>query len=603
MSRWPAFAVLFLLPAAPASAQSAAPPKPPARDARAAQAAAADPILAALLAELERARRLTGLTEPIYYLEASADDSQNFITGATLGASFAPTRVRLRPIRVQVRVGSPKFDNTNSVFTDFSSAPRYDSGSLPVDGPLLSLRHTLWLAFDSAYKSAAEAIARKRAALRSVTVADPLPDFSPAPPVTLIEPVTRVKLDEEALAGRVRDLSAIFLGYPEIASSAVDLEVGQGAYYFVNSEGAAIRIPDRLASFRVRAATQAPDGMPLHDGDVAEVLDPGRLPSGEELRRMVTEVAENLRSLSRAPAGANYLGPVLFEPRAAAQIFAEIFAEHLAIQPRPVSEPGRPLPVMVRDFEGRTGARVLPEFLSAEDDPLQTEWQGAALAGHYRVDLEGVAARPLKLVENGILRAVLATRTPVREAPESNGHARLPGMFGQKAPRIGNLFVSTSRSEPLDVLKKQLLEAAARQNKPYGILVRKMDYPSAGSFDDLRALSQRAARSGGGGRPVSAPVLIYRVYPDGREELVRGLRFRNFSARSFRDIIAASTERALLNYIDNGAPLALMGAGNFVVGCSVVAPGVLFEELELEALDEQLPKPPIVPPPSLGGGD
>jgi hypothetical protein len=599
MNRWPVLALLLPVFGAGAGAQT---PTPAAKDPRVAQAIATDPVFAALLLELDRARTLTGLTDPVYYLDLAVDDSQNFVTGATLGAAFAPSRVRFRPVRLQVRVGSHKFDNTNSIYSDLYSGTRFDAESLPVDGPLLSLRHTLWLGFDRAYKTAAEAIARKRAALRAVSVSHPLPDFSPAPPLILLEPPATVKLDEEALIGRIRSLSALFLAYPEITASTVDLEVAQGTFYFANSEGAAIRIPDRLASVRVRAVTQAPDGMPLHDGDAAEVLDPASFPAEAQLRRMVEDVAGNLRALGRAPAGANYVGPVLFEPQAAAQIFAEIFAEHLAIQPRPVSEPGRPLPLMVRDFEGRIGARVLPEFLDAADDPLQTSWEGAPLAGHYRVDLEGVAARPVSLVENGILKAVLATRQPVRDAVASNGHARLPGMFGQKIPRIGNLFVSASRSQPLEALKKELAAAAARQNKSYGLLVRKMDYPSTGSLGDLRALSQRAMRSGGGGRPVSAPVLIYRVYPDGREELVRGLRFRNFSARSFRDVAAASSERALLNYIDNGAPLALMGAGSFVVGCSVVAPGVLFEELELEALDEQPPKLPIVPPPALGGG-
>jgi hypothetical protein len=580
----------------------ATPAQPPAAKARVSQALESDPILAALAQELQRARLLTGLGDPIYYLEASADDSQNFTIGATLGAAFAPANVRLRPLRVQVRVGSPQFDNTNSVFSDYYSGARYDSPTLPIDGPLLALRHTVWLALDRAYKAAVEAASRKRAALRGVTVSDPLPDFTSAPAVTLIEPVVRGKIDEEAITQKVRDLSAVFLNYPEIAGSNVEAQVGFGYFYFLNSEGTAIRIPDNLASFSVRAYRQAADGMPLHDGAVVQVLDPAKLPGDDDLRRAVDDVARNLAMLGSAPRGDSYIGPVLFEPRAAAQVFGEIFAEHLAVQPRPVSEPGRPLPIVTREFDGRIGARVLPEWMSVDDDPSQTKWQGQPLAGHYRIDLEGVAARPVKIVDNGVLKAILATRRPVRGVTESNGHARLPGVFGQKTPRIGNLFVDAARRAPLDALKKQLIEAAGRQGKPYGILVRKMDYPSSGSLEDLRALSQRATRSGGGGRPVSAPILIYRVYPDGREELVRGLRLRNFSPRAFRDIVAASSEQSLFNYLDNGAPLALMGAGNYVVGCSIVAPGVLFEELELEALDEQLPKPPIVPPPALAGG-
>jgi hypothetical protein len=100
---------------------------------------------------------------------------------------------------------------------------------------------------------------------------------------------------------------------------------------------------------------------------------------------------------------------------------------------------------------------------------------------------------------------------------------------------------------------------------------------------------------------VSPPVLLYRVYPDGREELVRGLRFRGISTRSLRDIQAASEELALFEYINNAAPLALLGAGGYLAPTSVISPALLFEELELELPQDQLPKRPAVSPP--GGQD
>ena len=98
--------------------------------------------------------------------------------------------------------------------------------------------------------------------------------------------------------------------------------------------------------------------------------------------------------------------------------------------------------------------------------------------------------------------------------------------------------------------------------------------------------------------PVAPPLLIYRVYPDGREELVRGLQFRGVSTRSLRDILAASSESAQFDFVNNGAPLALLGGGGYLAPTSVVAPGLLFDELELEAPRDQLPKPAIVPPPA-----
>jgi hypothetical protein len=171
------------------------------------------------------------------------------------------------------------------------------------------------------------------------------------------------------------------------------------------------------------------------------------------------------------------------------------------------------------------------------------------------------------------------------------------GSFGADAPGFGNLFVRATQTVPLPDLKKKLLDLCQERNKPYGILVRKLDYPSSASVDELRRLAQAS----GSTRPVSLPLLVYRIYPDGREELVRSLRFRGVSTRSLKDIVAASDENYVFDFIDSNAPFALMGAGSFTTSASVIAPSLLFDELELEPVQEETPKLPIVPAPPLGG--
>ncbi len=80
---------------------------------------------------------------------------------------------------------------------------------------------------------------------------------------------------------------------------------------------------------------------------------------------------------------------------------------------------------------------------------------------------------------------------------------------------------------------------------------------------------------------------------------MRGLRFKDLTVRSLRDIVAAGGEPAVFDYLENGAPFALMGAASFVAESSVIAPGILFEELQLARSEEEMPKLPIVPPPPL----
>ena len=84
----------------------------------------------------------------------------------------------------------------------------------------------------------------------------------------------------------------------------------------------------------------------------------------------------------------------------------------------------------------------------------------------------------------------------------------------------------------------------------------------------------------------------------GREELVRGLRFKGLSSRSLRDVLAASAETAVFDYINNGAPLARVCVAGYIAGTSVIAPGLLFDEIEVDRVQEPLEKPPLVPPPA-----
>lgn len=556
----------------------------------------ADLILRASVEELARARSLRLMSDPPYYVEIAVEDARSFSVSASFGAVFGPHENHFRPVRAAVRVGRPDFDNTGSVYSDFYSGTRYDSDFLPLDSNLLSLRSALWLTLDRTYKTAVEAIGRKNAALRGVTLQDRLPDFSSAPATILLDTVKPVAVDKDLWTRRVRTLSSLFRKSPETTGSAVEFQFTQSASYYVNSENSFVRVNDHIAYVQARATRQATDGLVVYDGATIVALSPSALPSESALAEQVGSVARNLDSLAGAPAGEAYAGPVLFEPHAAAQIFGEIFGTHLPVVRRPVAEAGRVVPFGGSDFETRLGSRVLPEWMDLLDDPSATVHEAAPLAGTFKVDIEGVTPAPLNVVEKGVLKTLLTTRQPVRGVTASTGRARLPGAFGVRQPRISNLFVKAAQSEPLPSLKARLIEMIKQQGKPYGILVRKMDFPSHGSIDDLRRLSQRTAGSGGG-RPVSNPVLVYQVMPDGSEKLVRGLRFRNLSTRAFRDILAASRETAVYSYLDNGLPLALAGAGSYVAGCSVIAPGVLFEDLELEPASDDAPKLPIVPPP------
>jgi hypothetical protein len=112
-----------------------------------------------------------------------------------------------------------------------------------------------------------------------------------------------------------------------------------------------------------------------------------------------------------------------------------------------------------------------------------------------------------------------------------------------------------------------------------------------------------AMRGRGAGRRV---LLAYRVYPDGREELVRGVRLSDVTAQSFKDILAVSSSETVLHRPAIGSsdfPFSvemmemMEGAGLSVALASYVVPAMLFEDLSLTRDSGERPKMPLSGPP------
>jgi hypothetical protein len=575
--------LLFLLSALPLSAQDFA----------------NDPILRALRDELNRAKslKLPGVESP-YYIEYGLDEMEVFITSATMGATVRTNENRTRVPRIQVRVGDASFDNTNYVFSDFFGAGRVGGMRIPIDDDYSVIRHHFWLATDRVYKGSVEAVARKRSALRNITQQEKLNDFAKAEAAKVLLPSTKIVRKHDDWVAMTRRLSGAFAAYPKVTGSSVEFETGYSTSYYINTEGTELRYPDDLFFVRIRGGAQAPDGMPVRDAAVFLSRTYDKLADEVTLKQGVVAVAQNVTDLAAAPVGEDYSGPVVVEGVAAAQMFAQLVGANLGLVRRPVAEPGRNFPFPESELQGRMNSRVLPEWMDVVDDPVQTSYEGQELQGSYPVDMEGVVPKPVTVIEGGTVKNFLLTRQPVRGFEGSNGRARLPGNFGAKAAVFSNLFVRARQTVPTPDLKKKLLELVSQRGKAYGILIRKLDFPTTASFDELRRMSAASGQRGELRIP-ALPLLVYRVYPDGREELVRGLKFRSLNVRSLRDIIAASDKETIFHFIGNGAPLPTLEPTGYVSAHSVAAPSVLFEDLELEKREEDWPKLPIVPPPPL----
>jgi hypothetical protein len=554
-----------------------------------------------------------GQFERPYFIAYRVDDRQSLHVSAAQGSLLSGRESRVRTLQSEVRVGDYAFDNTNffdmtgfAVSFDVGGAEfSFFPGDLPLDDDYREIRRKVWLATDADYKRALETIAAKRAALLNRARGDSLPDFSREAPTRTTDemrPVALRRPDAEAL---VRELS----GLREVArldASSVSLEGSNVRTRFVNSEGTSYTTSRPLVSLSATASTQARDGQLLAGSIRFVARSTDALPPLETLARAVRTLAARLDSLRTAPVLERYNGPVLFEGRAAAELFAEVFAP--ALIGRRGMRSGEPGLAMMLErvgsrgesFVDKIGGRVLPAFLSVVDDPTRSEARGAPLLGGYAVDDEGVPGRRKTLVDAGILRTLLTTRTPIEGIVKSSGNRRGAGA----AP--SNIIVDAARSKSDAELKAELLTLVRRRGLPFGVIVRELGSRTGVTPDDPMGLITSLRDRGGSGRGVFC---AYRVYRDGREELVRGARFADVDAQSFKDVVAASSTATVYHRFVAPAgsfPLEAMwlmeelgelDSSAMLHVASYVVPSLLFEDVTFLKPPVEQPKPPLSGPP------
>ena len=554
-----------------------------------------DVQLRAMSDELARAKtlQLNSLDKP-YFVQYTTSDGEEMVVTASLGGILSSMHGRSRSPRVDIRVGSYQFDNSNSIY---SGSSRF--GALPIDDDYDALRQDFWLVTDSMYKSATDQITRKRNALREIAETDTTPDLSAAKPLVDVEPAPHLRVDQRQWEEILRHVSARFSAAPSVSQSAVRFRAISSAYRIVNSEGTVVRIPQELTDITIRGEALAPDGNKVWNYQAIAGLTVASLPSAAELEKMAERVAADLENLVKAPIAEDYSGPVLFEQEAAAQMLASTLADAVRLQRKPVAPPGSNAgQVLESVWSTKLGSKVLPEWMSIVDDPSKEEFHGTPLAGYYKVDDEGVPAERVVLVEKGVLKGFLASREPVKTITVSNGHGRLPGAWGTEAAVPGNLFIQASETTKESDMKSKLLEKAKAAGLKYGILIRRLDFPSTANGEELQSMG-RQLQKGGYSRTLNSPLLAYRVYLDGHEELVRGLRFKDFSAKDLRDIDLASDKPYVFNYVNNGSSFNHADGANSATTTAVVAPSLLLDSVDLARAENEPGKLPIVPAPAL----
>lgn len=324
----------------------------------------------------------------------------------------------------------------------------------------------------------------------------------------------------------------------------------------------------------IQASTLAKDGMQLSLWDSADTIDPSLLPNEAALAKRVERLASSLEQLRDAPAAEPFVGPAILSGRAAAVFFHETFGHRVEAVHEKSENEGK-------TFARRIGSVVMPKFISVVDDPTIVKFNGEYLNGHYVFDDEGVAAQPVAVAKNGVLKSFLLSRTLVRGFSASNGHGRsAPGW--NPVARQGNLFVIADKAKQVSpqTLRSMLIKEAIKQHKPYGLFFDEI----TGGFTTTSRDSDQAY--------VIQPLRVYKVFVDGRpDQLIRGAEIVGTPLAALERVTAAGNDSAVFN--------GTCGRESGPIPVSAVAPSLLIQSIETKRTSKSFEKMPVLPDPTV----
>jgi predicted Zn-dependent protease len=537
-------------------------------------AADENPVLSAMNKELNRCFTTFSKEQPapLYFLSYQITDTERTTLSASYGAIKEDSQNHSRYLDADIRVGNPKLDNTHEIRGEYDYSRYYRKPvRISLTDDEQAIRQRLWLETERKFTDAQERYT-KVLTNKAVKVEeeDPSDDFSKEQKETFIGERVSIKFDTAPWKDKLKKFSIAFKKYPEIFQSSVGLDVQSIHKYLVNSEGTRIQQGNNYIRLSFYCQTKAEDGMELYryEGFDADRLED--LPSDEVIQQTIERLIGELMDLREAPLVEPYSGPAILLNRATGVFFHEIFGHRIEGHRQKSETEGQ-------TFTKKVNQEVLPEFISVYDDPTMKDFNGKFLRGFYKYDDEGVKSQRVPVVEKGVLKNFLMSRSPIENFPQSNGHGRR-SYSHPVVSRQGNLMIMSEKTVPYSELRKLLIEECIRQDKPYGLI-----------FKDISGGFTSTGRRGPQSFKV-IPLLVYRVYTDGRpDEVVRGVDIVGTPLTSFSKIMITGDDYDLFN--------GTCGAESGWVPVSAVSPSILVSEIEVEKKFKEQNRPPVLPSP------
>jgi TldD protein len=599
------------------------PPKPPDRDvsktgkdtAKASPSlgppskAVTNEILDAIAEEMNRAMtqlEIPGAPKP-YHISYKITEVDVNDCAASLGFTTSRRNRHFVNLEAHVRVGSPQLDNGNFVVPGAEELNGTSAITLSLEATPRIARRAAWLVTDAAYK---EGLIQLRAKLESRKTSGAKPDipgWTSEKPVVSDEAVLVPPLETlDELEARAKSLSSAFRDQAAIRESRVSVTSYLERRWYLTTEGTNIADTRRASGILIVASGQAEDGQLLHQYFLRYGHTARDLPSEDELKGETRRLVDSIVALEKAPVMDHYSGPVLFEGEGAVGLIRSTLAPHLGGTPVPEGLNPQEAKTFGGALTDKVGLRVMSPNLSIADDPTARDGAGKALIGGYRIDDEGVAAQRVEVIKDGVLKTLLTSRTPSAKNQVSNGHARRTAEGGAFHGSATNLFVTGKGGVGRKALEQRLISTAQGEGLKYGMVIRRFDDAAVSSAPEFSRRELYALIKSTDQQLPPPTILAYKVYANGKEELVRGVQLAEVPIRAWKDVIGVSKEMTSYNFLaasESQLALRLSGGADegFVpssgIESGIVTPDLLFKELDLNGSSAGERPMPLLPKP------
>ena len=534
-----------------------------------------DKLLQVLKQELQYSEKeLTKQDLPPYYINFRVIDDHTINLVSSFGVNVHENDNHSRMFVPQIRLGNFELDNFKLSPMGIGRENGYAGSFLPLeDEGTEAIRQAIWREMLRRYEFARNMYNQTtmRASV-SVEGEDKSPCFSAAPVEKYYEEPLSEDLrqfDKEAWKERLNEISAVFKNSPELKSGSVSLNRQILRTYFINTDGSEVVQNRCYARIIINATGKAEDGMELPLNYDFFAYSPEDLPSNEVIIGVAEGLIKKIDQLKNAPVVDPYTGPAILSGPASGVFFHEIFGHRL--ESHRLKQGGE-------TFKKMVGERVLPEDFQVYSDPTLQHYADTWMNGHYYYDDEGVKARRVDNIVNGVLKEFLLGRMPIEGFPFSNAHGRTSG-GSDPVTRQSNLIVETNNPYTEAELRQMLIEEAKNQGKDYGYFFKAVSggFTLTGDGNSLNSFNVN-------------PVEVYRIYVDGRpDQLVRGVDLIGTPLSMFSNIAAGGAEVEVFT--------GMCGAESGWVPVTACSPMIFVTKIETQRRAQSRELPPILPAP------